>query len=278
MRKGISIWAFPDNWELEQSFNLAAKANFETIELAYAANGPINPQTTSTEINKIRKKADESGLKIETLASGIFWSVNLLSDDQDERKSSHQHVRKMLEIASEFEADTILVVPGFIGPFEAGAPQIKNYMGAYDRAVNDFKLLAADAGRLGVSIGIENVWNKFLTSPVEMRNFIDEIDNDFVGSYFDVGNVLRTGYPEQWIRILNKRIKAVHFKDFKVNVGTLNGFVDLLEGDVDFPEVITALKEVGYQGPCTAELFTRSPFPETLILKAGVDMTAIFGF
>ncbi len=277
MEKGISIWAFPDNWNLEKSFDLAAKANFDTVELAYAQNGPVNPQTTTDEIRQLKKLAKRYGLKIKTLASGIFWSVNILSENADERMSAHQHVRRMLEIASAFEADTILVVPGFIGPFEAGNAQIKDYESAYRRAVDDFKLLASDAERHHVNIGIENVWNKFLTSPIEMRGFLDEIASDYVGSYFDVGNVLRTGYPEQWIRILSKRIKAVHFKDFKINVGTLNGFVDLLEGDVNFREVMTALREIDYDGPCTAELFTQSPYPETFVLKAGLSMTAIMG-
>src|SRR5659263_668632 len=87
-------------------------------------------------------------------------------------------------------------------------------------------------------IGLENVWNKFLLSPIEMRDFIDKIDSSYVGAYLDVGNVINTGYPEQWIRILGKRIKKVHFKDFRKSVGTLSGFVDLLAGDVDYPEVM----------------------------------------
>jgi hexulose-6-phosphate isomerase len=110
-----------------------------------------------------------------------------------------------------------------------------------------------------VAICIENVWNKFLLSPLEMRDFIDSFNSQMIGAYFDVGNVLLMGYPDQWIRILGKRIKRVHVKDFKLSVGTAEGFVDLLEGDVDFEAVKKALADVGYDGYVTAELLPFEP-------------------
>ncbi len=110
-----------------------------------------------------------------------------------------------------------------------------------------------------VVIAIENVWNKFLLSPLEMRDFIDSFKSNAVGAYFDVGNVLLIGYPEQWIRILGHRIKRVHVKDFKRSVGTVEGFVDLLEGDVDFTAVKEALADIGYDGYLTAELLPFTP-------------------
>jgi hexulose-6-phosphate isomerase len=111
------------------------------------------------------------------------------------------------------------------------------------------------AERYRVNIGIENVWNKFLLSPLEFRDFIDRIDSPYVGCYYDVANTLLTGYPDQWIRILgSERIKKVHVKDFRTKIGTLEGFVDLLAGDVDFKAVIAALKEIGYDDYLTAEM------------------------
>jgi hexulose-6-phosphate isomerase len=107
----------------------------------------------------------------------------------------------------------------------------------------------------GVMIGIENVWNKVLLSPLEMRDFIDGFGSERVGAYLDVGNMIVTGYAEDWVRILGRRIGSVHFKDFKRDVGTIAGFCDLLEGDVNYPEVMKALREVGYDGPCVAEFF-----------------------
>ena len=103
-------------------------------------------------------------------------------------------------------------------------------------------------------IGIENVWNKFLLSPLEMRDFIDKIGSDYVGSYFDVGNVVYSGYPEQWIHILGKRIRKVHFKDYRCNPGGLNCFVDLLSGDVNWRAVRQAFADIGYDGWAAGEM------------------------
>jgi len=102
---------------------------------------------------------------------------------------------------------------------------------------------------------VENVWNKFLLSPLEMRDFIDSLNSKYIGSYFDVGNVVYSGYPEHWIKILGNRIKKLHFKDFKRSIGTIAGFVPLLEGDVNFPEVIKALEKINYTSYVTGELF-----------------------
>ena len=106
-----------------------------------------------------------------------------------------------------------------------------------------------------------------------MKNFIDSFNSEYVGSYFDVGNVLLTGYPDQWIKILGKRIKRLHIKDFKSSTGTVDGFVDLMEGDVNFTSVVRALKEIGYNGYLTSEII---PFSEGRPEKTAVAMKKLF--
>ena len=129
----------------------------------------------------------------------------------------------------------------------------------HDRASEALRQILPAAEQAGVALCIENVWNKFLLSPLEMRDFMDSFNSEMVGAYFDVGNVLLTGYPEHWIRILGRRIKRVHIKDFKRSVGTVEGFVDLLEGDVDFQAVQQALSDIGYDGYVTAEMLPFEP-------------------
>ena len=200
----------------------------------------------------------------------------MISDDAGEREQAKSHLVRMLEIASTLELGLVLIVPGFIGPFEAGHPVVKDYEVSYQRALDIFREITPLAQRLGVVVGVENVWNKFLESAHEMRSFLDLVDSPYVGCYFDVGNCLRTGYPEQWIRILGSRIKGVHFKDFRVNIGNLGGFVDMFEGDVDFEAVMASLKETGYQGYCVVEVFSRPLYPEIVVKRAGVDIQRVF--
>jgi hexulose-6-phosphate isomerase len=125
-------------------------------------------------------------------------------------------------------------------------------------------------------MGIENVWNKFLLSPGEMAAFIDQFDSPFVGAYVDVANLMRAGYPEDWLRHLGKRVVGIHFKDYRVSVGTIEGFVDLLEGDVNWPEVMAAIKEIDYDGPIAAEMIPLyRHFPEVRLANTSNAMDAI---
>ena len=275
MRKAISIWAFPGDWPLERSAALAKDAGFEGVELAYALEGPLGPECSAADLEGIRATFAEHGLVIPSLATGVLWQINLLSPDADERQQAKTHVRTMLHQARDLGAGCILVVPGFTGPFEAGPPVVSDYVGSYQRAVDDIRDLGQEAAKVDVQIGVENVWNRFLTGPMEMRQFIDTVDHSHVGVYFDVGNVLRNGYPQHWIQVLGERIRRVHFKDFRIAVGTLQGFVDLLEGDVDYPLVLSALEAVGYDGWVTGELFTREPYPEAVVYRASRDMDTI---
>ena len=178
-----------------------------------------------------------------------------------------------MQVTQWLGADAYLYVPGAVEVFFLSEAEVIPYDVCYQRASEAISQLVPTAEKLGVTIAVENVWNKFLLSPLEMRDFIDNFDSIQVGAYFDVGNVLLTGYPEQWIRILGSRIKRVHIKDFKRSIGTADGFVDLLEGDVDFVAVKKALAEINYDSYVTAEMIPYTPGrPE----KTAVAMKEIF--
>lgn len=256
MLKSISVWAFNPDRPLPEVFKMAKENGFEGVEIAIAEDGPLTPESTQDDCKRILEQAAEAGIEIPAMASGLGWSYPLTTTDNATREKGIELVKSSLQAANWLGIDTILCVPGgvgaeFIEGFK-GAP----YEVAYENALDAMKQLKPVAEENGVAIGIENVWNKFLLSPLEMRDFVDEIDSPQVGVYFDVGNVISTGYPEQWIRILGDRIKRVHFKDFKRDVGTLDGFCDLLDGDVDYPEVMKALREIGYDKSVTSEFFT----------------------
>ena len=163
-------------------------------------------------------------------------------------------VARQLYCAKMIGAETILVIPGTVSVEFVPKWGVVPYDVVYERALEQIKKLAPIAESYGVQIGLENVWNKFLLSPLEMRQFIDAVGSDYVGAYFDTGNVVYSGYPEQWIRILGKRIFKVHCKDYRRNPGGLNAFVDLLAGDVDWKAVRQAFADVGYEGWAAGEM------------------------
>ncbi len=277
MKKGISIWSFTES-DLKKCFEIAKKAGFDGVEVALDEFGPVSLASTKEDILAVKKLAEEVGVELYSVASGLYWTYNYTSDKAENREKAKEITKKQLQVAAWLGCDTILVVPGAVHVVFEPDSEVIDYDVAYDRALEALRELAPVAEELKVSIGVENVWNKFLLSPMEMRDFIDKVNSPYVGSYFDVGNVLYSGYPEQWIKILGKRIKKVHFKDYRVSVGSLDGFVDLLAGDVNYIAVKNALDAVGYDSWVTGEMIPPyKQYSDTIIYNTSNAMDRILG-
>ena len=278
MKKAINIWSFPDQEDLRGCIDLAAKAGFEGIELAVAASGLLSPEYDAGKLRSLREYAQDKGIVIHSVAGGLGWDFPFTSDDPAVRDRALDIAVKQLGMAKELGADGVLILPGLVGSEAFGDGSVVRYDIAYDRALDAFRKLAPVAEKLDIQIGVENVWNRLLLSPMEMRDFVDKIGSSHVGVYFDVGNVLYTGYPEHWIEILGNRIKKVHFKDYRRSIGTLDGFVDLLSGDVNWPAVMEAFEKVGYSGWASAEMIPAyAHYPEQSIYNTSYAMDKILG-
>lgn len=288
MKKGINQCAFDPHMKLEDAFRLARDAGFDGIELNLqaAAFAPLSakPQKESLvltlesqkdKVEKVKELAERYGVELPSLSTDLFWKYSLTSDDEEERQRALDVARKMMEVAGWLGADTILLVPGVVDvPWLPGFQPLR-YDVVYERSLSALQELRFYAEERRITIGLENVWNKFLLSPLEMRHFVDEIGSEFVGVYLDVGNVLLTGYPEHWIDILGLRIKRVHVKDFR-KLGEGSGtFVGLLQGDADWAKVVTALRQVGYTSYLTAELRPYRFHNERLIYETARAIDAI---
>jgi L-ribulose-5-phosphate 3-epimerase len=258
MKISLSYWGLEGGLDgqkpVAEALREVKELGFDAIELAIASSGVLTAQTTQEECREIKARARELGLEISSLASGESWASSPTADDPATRRTIIEFTKKALQIARWLDLDAYLYVPGAVDVFFIPDGEVVAYDLCYARAKAALEELVPVAEALDVAICIENVWNKFLLSPLEMRDFIDSFGSRCVGSYFDVGNVLATGYPDQWIRILGPRIRRVHIKDYKVAVGSAAGFCDLLEGDVNFTAVKQALGEIGYDGYVTAEI------------------------
>ncbi len=274
MIKSINLWSFPGGWQPEQCFEAAAAAGFGAVEPNFALDGYLTPDSTDRDVLALKARAEACGLALASLSTGVYWACPPTSGDAEVRAKALELVKRQLEIAALLGVGAILVVPGMVGAEFVDAPPVR-YDVAYDRALDFLRAAAPHAAACGVVIGVENVWNKFLLSPLEMAAFVDACESPFVQSYFDVGNVLQFGYPEQWIDILGKRIVRVHVKDFKCSVGNINGFTDLLTGDVNFPAVVEALRRVGYDGYLTAELSAYRYYSDQLVPNTSAALDRI---
>ncbi|MBR1867501.1 MAG: TIM barrel protein [Clostridia bacterium] len=277
MKKGINVWSFPQG-SIKDNLTLAKKAGFEGVELSLGNSPELTLSSTEAEIKEVKKIADDLNLSLYSLCCDSCWDLRVSDDDEKTREQAKDMIKRQLSAAKVLGADTILVIPGVVNACFSHPEKKVAYDVVYERSFKAFSELKTYAEDLGVSIGLENVWNKFLLSPMEMRDFIDKLGSNYIGSYLDIGNTLRISYPEDWIRILGKRIKKVHFKDYRTEVGSLAGFVDLLAGDVNYPEVIKAFSEVGYDGWVTAEMIPNYKYhTEQIIYNTSNSMDKILG-
>jgi L-ribulose-5-phosphate 3-epimerase len=189
---------------------------------------------------------EKSGIELPTVCNKDHWKVPLSDPDPAVRKKCVESVALSLKQVKELGGDTVLVVPGVVN-------EKVSYEQAYINSQQSVRELIPYAEETGMQIGLENVWSNFLISPVEAKRFVDEINHPLVGWYFDVGNILRYGWPEHWIRTLNRRVMKLHAKEFSREImnskGLREGFnVELLQGDCNWPVVMQALREVNHTG------------------------------
>ncbi len=269
MKIGINRWTIPPHLTLMESFEMAKRAGFDSIEINIAEDGELRTDSTEAEVKAIVASAERVGITLSSLSTGLGWRYPITSADETVRSKGLDIIRRSLEVAVWMGVDTILIVPGVVN---ADTP----YDVAYERAQEGIRSIVADAEAHKVAVGVENVWNKFLLSPLEFARFLDEIGSAYVGAYFDAGNVLLYGYPEQWIRILGSRIKKVHVKDFKSNIGNMSGFCNPLQGDVPWARVRAALEEIGYDEYITAEVDGYKGHPEVGLKHIAESLRTVF--
>jgi L-ribulose-5-phosphate 3-epimerase len=300
MKKGISYWCFEGGLEgkadVETVLKEAKAAGFDSVELA-APGGELTFEVTEQRCKEIAALAKSLDIELSSVATGVYWGCSLTANKADVRKQAVEYTKKLLHIARWLGTDAILVVPGAVDVFFDPTAEHSPYDECYKRSRQSINACVATAEKLKVSMCLENVWNKFLLSPLEYCEFIDSFKSKYVKSYFDCGNVRMTGFAEHWIELLDKRIGRVHWKDFKVTffgggeqgetgkvadacrtIAAGSGwagaysFCDLGAGDVNWKNVMAALRKVRYNGYVTAEML---PWKPGLPKQVSADMGKI---
>jgi L-ribulose-5-phosphate 3-epimerase len=234
----------PQSASIQDRFQIAHDAGFEQIEC------PTTPKEAEAEAMKTA--ASKAGIRIHSVMNMDHWKYPLSSSDPAVVEKSLEGARTSLRNAKLWGADTVLIVPGVVDDKTL-------YRDAYQRSQESIRKLLPLAEGLQVIIAVEEVWNKFLLSPIEFAHYVDSFQSPWVHAYFDVGNVVLYGYPQDWIRTLGNRIVKLHIKDFSfrrdpVSKKNTAEWVSLGEGDIDWPAIYSALKMIGYKGTATVEL------------------------
>ena len=267
--KAINYWVlggFDNAVGPYKAIERAAEYGVDGLEMTVGDCLPID--IDQAECDKIKQAAADAGVGLKTLATGFYWGCSLGSPDADERAKAVEFTEKYLQVASWLNIETILVVPAAVDVDWDPSRPVVSYKDAWNYSVESLKKVLPLAEELGVNIALENVWNKFLLSPMEFKMYVDQFNSGRIGVYFDTGNVLVNGYPEHWIEILKDRIKAIHVKNFvrSDSAGGLHGFGDdLMQGDIDFDKVKAAISEFVPNVPLTAEMIPFSRLPDLVL-------------
>jgi len=237
LKMGVNAWIYPGSFTVDKILNESAKIGYHGVELNLSEGGELDVfKVSDTELRRIKELAESLGLEIPSVCTGLFWKYNLASPDEATRRKGIEIIKRGCEIASKLGARCLLVVPA------VATPEL-SYEEIWNLSKTSILEAASTAEEYGIYIGVENVWNRFLYSPLEFRSFLEDVNHDYVKMYFDVGNILFIGHPVQWIKTLAEYIVCVHVKDFIIGE---RRFVPLLQGDVPWKDVMKALSEVGY--------------------------------
>ena len=280
MIKGISYLSFENGLSNNESIDSAliqTQSNgFDALELSVSNEGVINTNLSESDCSAIRQKIDDSGVFVDSIATGMSWGISPTSDDAEVRKNSIKLHQDAIRVASHLDCKALLFVPGVVkSPI---SPEIVRYDRALDRLREAINQMLPIAEELDVDLCMENVWNGFFYSPIELRDFVDSFESDKLGVYLDIGNLIGyQQYPPHWIELLNSRIKRVQIKDFQENFDWTGSFsfCDLGAGDVPWKETVSALKSIQYKSTIIAEML---PWDETILSRTSVAMDQIFDF
>jgi hexulose-6-phosphate isomerase len=236
--KGLVFTMLPEKLSVTDRFKLARDTGFEVIQ------APTTPD--AKQADEIKAAADASGVRVDSVMNMAHWKYPLSSADPAVVETSMEGMRTSLRNAKLWGCDAVLLVPAVVNPQTS-------YKEAWTRSQKQVRALLPLAEELKIVIAIEEVWNKFLLSPLEMLTYINEFKHPLIRAWFDVGNVVLYGYPQDWIHTLGTTIAKVHLKDFKRSE---NGYawVNLGDGDIDWPAVRQAFADIGYHGSAIAEL------------------------
>jgi len=224
-----------------EKFAVAKAAGFEAIEMQTVA--------VPADVEAARAASASTGVAIHSVMNAEHWRSPLSSADPAVVSKSVAGMETSLRNAKAWGAGVVLLVPAVVDPQTS-------YKDAWTRSQRVIReRILPLAAELKVVVAVEEVWNKFLLSPLEMARYVDEFDSPWVKAYFDVGNVVLYGFPQDWIRTLGPRIARVHLKDFSMDRGKGTfAWKNLGEGDIDWPAVRQAFADIGYTGYVTTEL------------------------
>jgi L-ribulose-5-phosphate 3-epimerase len=246
LKKAVKYTMIGEGKTIQDKFELIKKIGFEGVEID-------SPSKLNLEEANAAQKA--TGIKIHGVIDSVHWNAThtLSHPDDKVRAKGFEALLGAIKDAETVGADTVLLVPGQVREetFNGKKEQV-SYEQCRERSQAEVKKALPAAEKAKVKIAIEVVWNNFITKPEQLVQYVDDFKSEWVGAYFDCSNMIKYGVASaDWVRKLGKRMLKFDFKGYSKTKG-FN--VKIGEGDEDWPEILKALAEIGYDGWATAEV------------------------
>lgn len=243
IKKSLKYGMVKEGNTVLEKFQLIKNLGYDGIEM---------DSPNDLDNREILEARDKTGLEIPGVVNSMHWKYPLSHPDPKVRELCVQSMEEALRDCKAYGGTTVLLVPGVVN-------EEISYVDAWNRSRIEINKMIPVAEETGIKIAFENVWNNFILSPVEAARYVDEFDHPLIGWYFDIGNIVRYGWPEHWIEALDHRIMKLDVKEYSRQLqrdeGVWKGFnVELMEGDCNWPVVIKALDKIGYEGWASAEV------------------------
>jgi len=236
LRKAVKFGMIQTKGTIQEKLELLKKLGFQGVEI---------DSPSKLDLDEADRAAQATGIKIHGVIDSVHWNKPLSSPDEKVREEGLAALRTAIKDASKVRADTVLLVPGVVN-------KDVTYEQCWERSSAEIKKAIPLAEELGIKIAIETVWNNFITKPEQLIEFVDSFKTPHVAAYFDCSNMIKYGVSSaDWIRQLGERMVKFDFKGYSKDKGFK---VKIGEGDEDWPAILKALGEIGYNGWATSEV------------------------
>ena len=229
LRKALKFDMIKHDGSIEDKFNLVKRLGFQGVEIN--SPGGVNRE----EAVAAKKK---TGIEIHGVIDSVHWDQRLSDPDPAVRANGLKALKTAIDDCKFYGGSTVLLVPGAVRN-----DATENFEQCWERSTAEVRKVIPQAQAAGVKIAIETVWNNFITKPEQLVKYVDQFNTPTVAAYFDISNMIKYGVaPADWVRALGKRMVKFDFKGYS----KAKEWCAIGEGDENWPEVLRALKEVGY--------------------------------
>lgn len=274
MQKSIGDNIFPPGMSFEDGLKLLKRSGYDGVELWLGDRPWFGMKTTDSEITQLFRQIQDAGLQVSDVANSLDWKENISARDRAKREAAFRHIERQIEAAQICNCKAILIVAGLVTSDQP-------YNEVYKRCLDSLGKLSETAAKAKVKIGVENCCaeQKFLMSPREFNEFLNDVNNPWVGIHLDVGNIHETGFAEQWIEILGSRITCMHLKDVlkhRGRCGDQSVYTNIFLGDNNWRAIRDALTKVSYNSWLVAEMEARYRYaPDQQIYDTSAAMSRV---